>query len=235
MKSFIRQSYYALRKAGQFEANKVDSAHRAANPTKYPVSEEVKRLYPAYEGIEGRMKSSTVHLQVYDGTPLLSMIFFFSPQCRAILDAAHVVPLAFMGTTPAKFCYRAIATFIKHVTNMPTASKLQRHEEFQVQPSSDIASQEAVSSPSGLSPQSESRPAAPLRAEERSSSRVKYSLRAITSARRGRSYFSKVSNGHSNPGLANEGDVEGSDVLAGDPKVYHNRWVSVNLQLRYSF
>jgi hypothetical protein len=78
MKSFICQSYYAMRKGGHFEANKVDSAHRAANPAKYPVSEEMKKLYPAYEGIEGRMKSTTVHLQVYDGTPLLSMIFIFS-------------------------------------------------------------------------------------------------------------------------------------------------------------
>jgi hypothetical protein len=70
MRSFIRQFYYAMRKAGHFEANKVDSAHRAANPAKYPVSEEVKKLYPSYEGIEGRMKSTTVHLQVYDGTRL---------------------------------------------------------------------------------------------------------------------------------------------------------------------
>jgi hypothetical protein len=132
-----------------------------------------------------------------------------------------------MGTTPAKFCYRAIATFIKHVTNMPT---VKRHENFQVQPSSNITSQEAVSSPSGLSLQGEGRPPAPLRAEERSSSRVKYSLRAITSARKGRSYFSKGSNRYSNPRLVgDEGGVEGSDVFAGDPIVYHKRWVGVNV------
>jgi hypothetical protein len=140
-----------------------------------------------------------------------------------------------MGTTPAKFCYRAIATFIKHVTNMPTVSELKRHENVQEQPSSNIASQEAVSSPSGPSLQGEGRHAAPLRAEERSSSRVKYSLRAISSVRRGRSYFSKVSNRDSNPGVAgDEGDVEGSDVFAGNPIVYHKGWVSVNIQLRYS-
>jgi hypothetical protein len=46
----------------------VYSAHRASNPAKYPLSVEVKKLYPAYEGVEGRMKSTTVHLQVYDGT-----------------------------------------------------------------------------------------------------------------------------------------------------------------------
>jgi len=45
-------------------------AHRAANPEKYPVSDAVKKLYPAYEGIEDRMKPTTVHLQIYDGTRL---------------------------------------------------------------------------------------------------------------------------------------------------------------------
>jgi len=44
-----------------------DSAHRAADPSKYPVSEETKRLYPALAGVERRMRPTTVHLQVYDG------------------------------------------------------------------------------------------------------------------------------------------------------------------------
>lgn len=43
------------------------SAHRAADPSKYPVSEETKRLYPALAGVEGRIRPTTVHLQVYDG------------------------------------------------------------------------------------------------------------------------------------------------------------------------
>ena len=47
--------------------NIVDSAHRAVDPVKYPVSEEAKRLYPALAGIEGRMKPTAVHLHVYDG------------------------------------------------------------------------------------------------------------------------------------------------------------------------
>ncbi|KAH9023202.1 hypothetical protein EDB84DRAFT_1509362 [Lactarius hengduanensis] len=34
----------------------VFTAHRAANPEKYPVSDAVKTLYPSYEGIESRMK-----------------------------------------------------------------------------------------------------------------------------------------------------------------------------------
>ena len=51
-------------------------AHRAANPEKYPVSDAVKKLYPAYEGIESKMKPTMVHLQVYDGTPPASSFFF---------------------------------------------------------------------------------------------------------------------------------------------------------------
>ena len=52
-------------------------AHRAANPEKYPLSDAVRKLYPAYEGIESKMKPTTVHLQVYDGTPpALSYLFF---------------------------------------------------------------------------------------------------------------------------------------------------------------
>ncbi|KAH8087826.1 alpha/beta-hydrolase, partial [Cristinia sonorae] len=74
-------------------------AHRAAHPDKYPVSEEVRRMYPALDGIEHRCSPTQIHLQVYD-------------------DAAHTLPVLFSFTTPAKYCYRAIATFIRHVTGM---------------------------------------------------------------------------------------------------------------------
>lgn len=44
-------------------------------------------------------------------------VFFAYP------DAAHVLPVLFSFTTPAKFCFRAIATFCKHVTGLaPTPS-----------------------------------------------------------------------------------------------------------------
>lgn len=42
-------------------------AHRAAHPEKFPVSEDVKRFYPAFEGIEDRMRATPVHVQIYDG------------------------------------------------------------------------------------------------------------------------------------------------------------------------
>ncbi|KAA1470415.1 alpha/beta-hydrolase [Dentipellis sp. KUC8613] len=75
------------------------AAHKAAYPEKFPIGEEAKRLYPCLEGIEQRYGPTPVHLQVYD-------------------DAAHVLPVLFAFTTPAKYCYRAIASFCKHVTNM---------------------------------------------------------------------------------------------------------------------
>ncbi|KAG2104030.1 uncharacterized protein F5147DRAFT_270934 [Suillus discolor] len=75
------------------------SAHKAAHPSRYPLKEEVRSLYPPLKGIEDRFSPTAVHLQVYD-------------------DTAHVLPVLFSFTTPGKFCYRAIASFTKHVTGM---------------------------------------------------------------------------------------------------------------------
>ncbi|KAL1746689.1 Alpha/Beta hydrolase protein [Schizophyllum fasciatum] len=78
------------------------TAHRAAYPERFPVRQEAKDLYPALNGIEERFGRTPVHLQVYD-------------------DTAHILPILFPFTTPAKFCFRAIATFCKYVTGMPLA------------------------------------------------------------------------------------------------------------------
>ncbi|KAI9441921.1 hypothetical protein H4582DRAFT_2055716 [Lactarius indigo] len=83
----------------------VYTAHRAANPEKFPVSEDVKRFYPAIEGKEDKMRATAVHLQIYD-------------------DAAHILPNLFPFATPAKFCVRAIVTFIRHVTHAPRKNVL---------------------------------------------------------------------------------------------------------------
>ncbi|KAI0790560.1 hypothetical protein C8Q75DRAFT_806462 [Abortiporus biennis] len=80
-------------------------AHKAAHPDKYPIKDEARKLYPALEGIEERFGPTKVHLQVYD-------------------DTAHVLPVLFSFTTPAKYCYRAIATFVKYVTGMPLPSPI---------------------------------------------------------------------------------------------------------------
>ncbi|OJT01964.1 AB hydrolase superfamily protein C4A8.06c [Trametes pubescens] len=78
-------------------------AHKAAHPDKYPVKPEVKIIYPALDGIEERYGPTKIHLQNYD-------------------DAAHTLPVLFAFTTPGKFCFRAMATFIKHVsTGRPRA------------------------------------------------------------------------------------------------------------------
>ncbi|CCL99228.1 uncharacterized protein FIBRA_01243 [Fibroporia radiculosa] len=81
-------------------------AHKAAYPDKYRVKEETRKMYPALDGIEQRFGPTKVHLQVYD-------------------DAAHTLPTLFAFTTPAKYCYRAIATFCKYTTGMlPTPSSI---------------------------------------------------------------------------------------------------------------
>ncbi|KAJ7503004.1 hypothetical protein B0H11DRAFT_2170967 [Mycena galericulata] len=74
-------------------------AHKAANPEKYPIKGEIRAMYSPLEGIEKKFGPTKVHLQVYD-------------------DTAHVLPVLFSFTTPGKFCYRAIATFCRHVTGM---------------------------------------------------------------------------------------------------------------------
>ncbi|OBZ69937.1 AB hydrolase superfamily protein C4A8.06c [Grifola frondosa] len=74
-------------------------AHKAAHPDKYPVKEEARRLYPILEGIEKRHAPTNVHLQVYD-------------------DTAHTLPVLFSFTTPAKYCFRAMAIFCKYVTGI---------------------------------------------------------------------------------------------------------------------
>lgn len=80
------------------------SAHKAAHPSRYPLKDEVRSLYPPLKGIEKRFSPTAVHLQVYD-------------------DTAHVLPVLFSFTTPGKFCYRAIASFTKHVTGMNALSR----------------------------------------------------------------------------------------------------------------
>jgi hypothetical protein len=67
MKSFTR-SFISPYWEALYLTSVFDSAHRAANPEKYPVLEETKELYSALVGVEGRMKPTMVHLQVYDGT-----------------------------------------------------------------------------------------------------------------------------------------------------------------------
>jgi hypothetical protein len=75
-------------------------------------------MYPPLEGIESKYAPTSVHLQVYDGRRCLS----FSRRVALIKvkDAAHVLPVLFSFTTPAKYCHRAIATFCKYVTGRTT-------------------------------------------------------------------------------------------------------------------
>jgi len=77
-------------------------------------------MYPASKLVETSMQPTQVHLQVYDGklcSNLLSTLSKFSP--FLLLDVAHVLPILFPFTTPGKYCYRAMASFVGHVTNPP--------------------------------------------------------------------------------------------------------------------
>ncbi|CCA70533.1 related to acetyl-hydrolase [Serendipita indica DSM 11827] len=71
-------------------------AHKAAHPDRFPTRPGIRVGYPLLDGIKERHPAPTqVHLQVYD-------------------DTCHVLPL-FTFTTPAKFAFRSVANFCKHV------------------------------------------------------------------------------------------------------------------------
>ena len=43
------------------------SAHKAAYPDRFPITDSARALYPSLISIEDRCKATSVHLQVYDG------------------------------------------------------------------------------------------------------------------------------------------------------------------------
>ncbi|GAA5949067.1 hypothetical protein JCM21900_004847 [Sporobolomyces salmonicolor] len=74
-------------------------AHRAANPEKYSVRKGILEANPERAEKGKTYPPTKVHLQVYD-------------------DVCHDLPL-FSFTNPAKYCFRAIASFAKFVTAGP--------------------------------------------------------------------------------------------------------------------
>ncbi|KAF5333486.1 hypothetical protein D9611_002644 [Ephemerocybe angulata] len=75
-------------------------AHRAAYPSQYPVRDSVlEEVTRQRENVDKFTKPTQVHLQVFDGM-------------------CHVLTV-FMFTDSARYAYRSIAEFIKHVTQSP--------------------------------------------------------------------------------------------------------------------
>jgi hypothetical protein len=61
--------------------HRLHRAHRAAHPERFPLREEMKKMYPAFKLVETSMQPTPVHLQVYDGmlcSNLLSTLSDFS-------------------------------------------------------------------------------------------------------------------------------------------------------------
>ncbi|GAA6001830.1 hypothetical protein JCM10207_002339 [Rhodosporidiobolus poonsookiae] len=74
-------------------------AHRAAHPDKYPVRKGILEQNPERTAKSKDYPPTKVHLQIYD-------------------EVCHDLPL-FSFTTPAKYCFRAMASFAKFVTAGP--------------------------------------------------------------------------------------------------------------------
>ncbi|KAH0829091.1 hypothetical protein J3R83DRAFT_2555 [Lanmaoa asiatica] len=98
------------------------SAHKAADPARFPLRDAARALYPPLVGIEKRYGHTQVHLQVYDGVH--SENRQMQTWTNLLIDTAHVLPVLFPFTTPGKYCYRAMATFVKHVTGLLHPMKL---------------------------------------------------------------------------------------------------------------
>ena len=66
-----------------------------AHPKKFPVSDDVKRFYPAFESIEDKMWAIPVHLQIFDGKMLADQwqMFWHEVFIYARTDAALSPPL----------------------------------------------------------------------------------------------------------------------------------------------
>ncbi|GAA5980302.1 hypothetical protein JCM10908_001605 [Rhodotorula pacifica] len=74
-------------------------AHRAAHPDRYPVRDGILQQNPRRTEQSKHYPPTKVHLQIYDGI-------------------CHDLPL-FSFTTPAKYCFRAMASFAKWATTPP--------------------------------------------------------------------------------------------------------------------
>ncbi|KAK4055202.1 hypothetical protein OIV83_000482 [Microbotryomycetes sp. JL201] len=74
-------------------------AHRMAHPDRYPLRKELLEANPQRTQVQANLPPTLTHLQVYDGV-------------------CHDLPLLSF-TTPAKYCFRAVASFIKFVTTDP--------------------------------------------------------------------------------------------------------------------
>lgn len=76
-------------------------------------------MYPALKLVEASMQPTAVHLQIYDGVLYSDLLSTTLSESPFSLDVAHVLPILFPFTTPGKYCYRAMASFVGHVTNQP--------------------------------------------------------------------------------------------------------------------
>ena len=67
-----------------------------------------------------------VHLQIYDGKVFANQwqTFWHDAFIYAHTDATHILPNLFPFATPAKFCFRAISSFIRHVIHTPPETVL---------------------------------------------------------------------------------------------------------------
>ncbi|KAG8712777.1 hypothetical protein FRC11_014217 [Ceratobasidium sp. 423] len=102
-------------------------AHRASNPTEFPLREELLARGQQRQVAERWTEGTPVHLQVLDG------------MCH--------VPTVFTFTVQAKVVYRQVAKFMKHLTTSVSMKHSNVHQAF---PSSTSSSETAAGSTTSL-------------------------------------------------------------------------------------
>lgn len=192
------------------------AAHRAAHPERFSVRDETRDMYPAFKHVEKHMRPTPVHLQVYD-------------------DVAHVLPVLFPFTTPAKYCYRAVALFCKHVTEMqlaplsPTGLMPPAGHNFNISPTSPTPENEI---PKLQVPSPKAHRSLSLRVQRAASSvKRRGSLWSRPSVTPRSQYPSDISVDVAGPRAGGDPEPHAEDVpMAGEAWVYASDWAKSAVQ-----
>lgn len=75
--------------------NYCQRVHHMVHPETFPVSDDVKRFYPAFKSIEDKMWDIPIHLQIFDGKMFTDQwqMFLHEVFIYTCTDAALILPI----------------------------------------------------------------------------------------------------------------------------------------------
>lgn len=173
---------------------------------------------------------------------MVCCVLFSLSKCFSfiIIDVGHVLPILFPFTTPGKYCYRAVALFMEHVTKPPQV--LAQHSEIHT-PQASSRPNLYRSLTSGIS-------RAASNIKRRSSLAPPPTVRKTSGQALTLNDSSPSTSGYvtpqdqnvsvesldaSSPGMSGGSEDQASEVRAGEAKVYECNWVNnPSLSLLYT-